>query len=67
MDPAARNEQLLDRRSQLTEGLSSLPYDLILYLNRAAIHSDLGYPDLAAGDAYRALLLADEVLNEGFE
>ncbi|KAJ0155359.1 Uncharacterized protein HZ326_2426 [Fusarium oxysporum f. sp. albedinis] len=67
MDPTARNEQLLDRRSQLTEGLSSLPYDLILYLNRAAIHSDLGYPDLAAGDAYRALLLADEVLNEGFE
>ncbi|KAM0559561.1 hypothetical protein ACHAPJ_004085 [Fusarium lateritium] len=67
MDPAARNEQLLDRRSQLTEGLSSLPYDLILYLDRAVIHSDLGYPDLAAGDAYRALLLADEVLNEGFE
>ncbi|KAM0346944.1 hypothetical protein ACHAPU_005284 [Fusarium lateritium] len=67
MDPTARNEQLLDRRSQLTEGLSSLPYDLILYLDRAVIHSELGYPDLAAGDAYRALLLADEVLNEGFE
>ncbi|KAF4996248.1 hypothetical protein FGRMN_4604 [Fusarium graminum] len=67
MDPTARNEQLLDRRLQLTEGLSSLPYDLILYLDRAVIHSELGYPDLAAGDAYRALLLADEVLNEGFE
>ncbi|RSM10290.1 hypothetical protein CEP52_003701 [Fusarium oligoseptatum] len=67
MDMAARNEQLLDRRSRLTEGLVSLPYDLILYLERAVVHSDLGYPDLAAGDAYRALLLADEVLNEGFE
>ncbi|RSL63432.1 hypothetical protein CEP54_005209 [Fusarium duplospermum] len=67
MDTAARNEQLLDRRSRLTEGLVSLPYDLILYLERAVVHSDLGYPDLAAGDAYRALLLADEVLNEGFE
>lgn len=67
MDTAAQNEQLLDRRSQLTEGLVSLPYDLILYLERAVVHSDLGYPDLAAGDAYRALLLADEVLNEGFE
>ncbi|KAM0198636.1 hypothetical protein ACHAPA_001144 [Fusarium lateritium] len=67
MDPTARNEQLLDRRSQLTEGLFSLPYDLILYLDRAVIHSDLAYPDLAAGDAYRALLLSDEVLNEGFE
>ncbi|KAM5351489.1 hypothetical protein ACJ41O_004212 [Fusarium nematophilum] len=67
MDPATWNEQLLDRRSQLTEGLASLPYDLILYLERAVVHSDLGYPDLAAGDAYRALLLTDEVLNEGFE
>lgn len=67
MDRAARNEQLLDRRSQLTEGLVSLPYDSILYLERAAVHADLGYPDLAAGDAYRALLLTDEVLNEGFE
>ncbi|KAI9166828.1 MYND domain-containingprotein [Paramyrothecium foliicola] len=67
MDPSARHEQLLDRRSQLTDGLNSLPYDLILYLERAVIHSDLAYPDLAASDAYRALLLVDEVLNDGFE
>ncbi|KAF7543674.1 hypothetical protein G7046_g9950 [Stylonectria norvegica] len=67
MDQTARHEQLLDRRSQLTEGLASLPYDLVLYLERAVVHSDLGYPDLAAGDAYRALLLTDEVLNESFE
>lgn len=60
-------EQLLDRRLQLTEALISLPYDLIRYLERAVVHSDLGYPDLAAGDAYRALLLADEVTNESFE
>ena len=60
-------EQLLDRRLQLTEALGSLPYDLIRYLERAVVYSDLGYPDLAAGDAYRALLLADEVINEGFE
>ena len=60
-------EQLLDRRLQLTEGLTSLPYDLLLYLERAVVHSDLGYPDLAAGDAYRALLLTDEVANESFE
>ncbi|KAF4505424.1 hypothetical protein G6O67_007376 [Ophiocordyceps sinensis] len=67
MDHDAQHEQLLDRRALLTEGLGSLPYDLILYLERAVVHSDLGYPDLAAGDAYRALLLADEVANEGFE
>ncbi|OAA34015.1 wd and tetratricopeptide repeat protein [Metarhizium rileyi] len=67
MDDVDFREQLLDRRLQLTEGLDGLPYDLILYLQRAVLHSDLGYPDLAAGDAYRALLLTDEVCNEGFE
>ncbi|KAF6833542.1 hypothetical protein CMUS01_06524 [Colletotrichum musicola] len=55
------------RRQQLTDALADLPYDLVLYLERAIVHSDLGYPDLACGDAYRALLLTDEVLNEGFE
>ncbi|OAR01171.1 hypothetical protein LLEC1_07542 [Akanthomyces lecanii] len=61
------HEQRLDRRLQLTEGLASLPYDLVLYIERAVVYADLGYPDLAAGDAYRALLLTDEVLTEGFE
>ncbi|KAK2594111.1 hypothetical protein QQS21_008166 [Conoideocrella luteorostrata] len=60
-------EQLLDRRLQLTEGLDGQPYDLILYLQRAVVHSHLGYPDLACGDAYKALLLTDEIANEGFE
>lgn len=67
MSDIDRREQQLDRRLQLTTGLESLPYDLILYLERAAVYSDLGYPDLAAGDAYRALLLTDEVATEGFE
>ncbi len=61
------HEQRLDRRLQLTEGLISLPYDLVLYIERAVVYADLGYPDLAAGDAYRALLLTDEVLTDGFE
>lgn len=58
---------LLDRREQLTDLLAESPYDLIRYLQRAVVYSNLGYPDLAAGDAYRALLLTDEVRNEGFE
>jgi len=58
---------LLDRRWELTEALSRSPYDLIIYLQRAVVYSDLGYPDLAAGDAYRSLLLTDEVRNDGFE
>ncbi|KAK4043202.1 hypothetical protein C8A01DRAFT_32693 [Parachaetomium inaequale] len=58
---------LLERRQELTEALAASPYDLILYLERAVVHSHLAYPDLAAGDAYRALLLADEVRDESFE
>ncbi|KAG9240004.1 hypothetical protein BJ878DRAFT_528842 [Calycina marina] len=59
--------QLLGRRQILTEFLEESPYDFITYLERATCHSELGYPDLAAGDAYRALLLIDEVRDEGFE
>ena len=67
MDDSDAKAQLLGRRRELTENLKDLPYDLVLYLDRAGVYSDLGYPDLAAGDAYRALLLTDEVLNEEFE
>lgn len=59
--------ELLSRRQRLTERLYEHPYDLVLYLERAVVHSDLAYPDLAASDAYRALLLTDEVANAGFE
>jgi hypothetical protein len=58
---------LLEKRQDLTDALLQLPYDLISYLERAAVHSELGYPDLAAGDSYRALLLCDEVRDESFE
>ena len=58
---------LLERRQQLTDALAASPYDLILYLERAVVYSNLAYPDLAAGDAYRALLLSDEVRDESFE
>src|SRR6185312_13534788 len=62
-----RIASLLESRQQLTDALTKDPYDLITYLRRAIVYSDLAYPDLAAGDAYRALLLTDEVLNESFE
>ncbi|ESZ95113.1 hypothetical protein SBOR_4480 [Sclerotinia borealis F-4128] len=55
------------RRHELTEKLEEHPYDLLLYLERASVYSDLGYPDLAAGDSYRALLLCDELKDESFE
>ena len=52
--------EILARRRRLTEQLCQTPYDARLYLDRAIIHEELGFPDLAAGDAYKALLLTDE-------
>ncbi|KAH6850272.1 hypothetical protein B0I37DRAFT_352774 [Chaetomium sp. MPI-CAGE-AT-0009] len=66
-DQESTRGPLLERRQQLTDALAESPYDLILYLQRAVVYSDLAYPDLAVGDAYRALLLADEVRDESFE
>ncbi|KAK4457946.1 hypothetical protein QBC42DRAFT_316529 [Cladorrhinum samala] len=66
-DKTPNKGSLLEQRQQLTDALANSPYDLILYLDRAVVYSHLGYPDLAAGDAYRALLLADEVRDESFE
>ncbi|RYP63477.1 hypothetical protein DL771_009270 [Monosporascus sp. 5C6A] len=62
-----RIQSLLQERQKLTNELLASPYDLILYLERAVVHTHLSYPDLAAGDAYRALLLTDEVRDESFE
>lgn len=64
---AASSSLLWLERQRLTRELHEHPYDLVRHLERAIIHSDLGYPDLAAGDAYRALLLCDEVGDESFE
>lgn len=59
--------ELLARREALTASLSELPYDLLLYLERAIVHLNLDYPDLAAGDGYRALLLLDDVRDDSAE
>ncbi|KAL2074815.1 hypothetical protein VTL71DRAFT_8594 [Oculimacula yallundae] len=66
-DQEEETSYLLQRRQDITNALLDLPYDLIAYLERAEVHTELGYPDLAAGDSYRALLLCDECANEGFE
>ena len=56
--------QWLANRSTLTTELEERPYDSEKYLQRGLCHENLGYLDLAASDAYRALLLTDEVLDE---
>lgn len=64
---ASDDKTLLEHRDYLTYALLKTPYDAILYLQRAYTYSQLAYPDLAAGDAYRALLLTEGVRNENFE
>lgn len=55
-----RND-LLVARKLYTEVLSHTPYNILAYVDRSKLHLKLGYPDLAAGDAYRALLLGDAI------
>ncbi|MCJ1259048.1 hypothetical protein MMC24_006883 [Lignoscripta atroalba] len=57
----------LERRHSLTGRLYQNPYDATLYLARAGCYEELGFPDLAAGDAYKALLLTDEAQDDSGE
>ncbi|KAL1406461.1 hypothetical protein Q8F55_008160 [Vanrija albida] len=66
-EASSSRHTLLARREDLTSSLTDSPYDPVAYLERAEVYAALAYPDLSAGDAYRALLLADEVQNEGAE
>jgi hypothetical protein len=65
-------QQKVTLRKKLTEDLAALqrdtpeqPYSIPHRLRLAKAYKKLGYPDLAAGDAYKALLLIDEVAEEG--
>lgn len=53
----------LGRRAETTAQLYSDPHNPILHLERGRIHEQLGYPDLAAADAYRALTLFESVVD----
>ncbi|USP82676.1 hypothetical protein yc1106_09950 [Curvularia clavata] len=63
---------MINLRRQLTEKLVALqnatleqPYSILHRLNLAKAYKELGYPDLATGDAYKALVLVDELTEEG--
>lgn len=61
------NSILRTRLAELTElqkRLATQPYSVVLRLKLAKSYKYLGYPDLAVGDAYKALLLIDEVVEE---
>lgn len=54
----------LEERDTVTQLLYERPYHPGLYLERAQCYEHLGFPDLATGDAYRALLLTGEAQDE---
>ncbi|KAH7078210.1 hypothetical protein FB567DRAFT_533417 [Paraphoma chrysanthemicola] len=49
----------------LQSATSEQPYSIFHRIDLAKAYQSLGYPDLAAGDAYKALLLIDELVQEG--
>ena len=59
--------EMHSKRAKLTSQLLERPYSILVYLQRAQCHEALGYPDLAAGDAYKALMLHDELDGGEFE
>ncbi|KAL4950355.1 hypothetical protein BDW69DRAFT_202206 [Aspergillus filifer] len=54
---------LLDERASATTALYADPHNPTRHLTRGQIHERLGFPDLAAADAYRALSLLDSVVD----
>jgi len=54
-------------RQLYTEVLKLEPHSILAYLERSLAHLRLVFPDLAAGDAYRALLLVDMVREDDEE
>ena len=52
---------LLEKLDLTRTWLDRFPYSIQLYLEQSSIYQRLGYPDLAAGAAYKALLLSDSV------
>jgi hypothetical protein len=57
--------ELIEYIVALQEATPERPYSIQHRLNLAQAYKRLGYPDLALGDAYKALLLVDEVVEEG--
>ncbi len=67
MEESLDRNYWLDQRAYYTSKLETHQYHPQIYLRRAICYEYLEYPDLAAGDAYRALLLTDEMLDKAEE
>lgn len=51
----------LSEQKIISQGILDNPYLPEAYLSRAEWYRANGFPDLASGDAYKALLLADDI------
>lgn len=58
---------LLARRNDVSTKLEEDPYGAPLYLARCEVYNRLRYPDLSAMDAYKVLLIVDELTDESSE
>ncbi|CAK7266017.1 hypothetical protein SEPCBS119000_001807 [Sporothrix epigloea] len=54
---ASEMADLLEQWQKLTDKIRKNPNDVVLYLRRAVVYSDMGYPDLALGDTFRVARL----------
>ncbi|KAL5373350.1 hypothetical protein DPSP01_012792 [Paraphaeosphaeria sporulosa] len=63
--PSHTLQERLEGLAKLQAGTLDNPYSISHRLALANAYRGLGYPDLAAGDAYKALLLVDECAEEG--
>jgi hypothetical protein len=57
-------EGMMQAVDYCSERLQKQPYDPTLWIERASYFLALNYPELAAGDAYKAYLLLDHVSND---
>jgi len=68
--PSITNTELRERLTTLQElrgYLAEHPYSVDLYSRIATAYAAVGYPDLAVGAAYKALLLVDQLDDEDEE
>lgn len=66
-DRLQQPETAVGRVFAIQEEIVSDPYNIRLYVVLAEEYGKRGYPDLAAGAAYKALLLADAAEDESDE
>ena len=56
-----------ERQRALTQHIIASPYDPLCHIERARFYADIGLPELAVGDVYKAVLLLDDAEDDSSE